>query len=291
MHNSQTNPLFSILIPTWNNLSLLLLCVESIRKNSKYEHQLVIHINEGVDGTLQWVKEQGLDYTYSKENEGVCYALNTAYKLAVSDYILYINDDMYVCPDWDEALWNEIKSQPDEKFYLSATAIEPVDVNKKTAIAPHAYGLTPDEFKEKQLLSQYKSFPFYDWCGSSWPPTVVHRKMWDTVGGYSVEFSPGFYSDPDFSMKLWQAGVRRFKGVSASRVYHFLEASTKRLNNKTVNNASHLFLKKWGITARTFYRYYLRMGEPYCELTAPTIKPKFVWKLFLCKIKRVLLRL
>ena len=56
MHNSQTNPLFSILIPTWNNLSLLRLCVESIRKNSKYDHQLVIHINEGVDGTLQWVK-------------------------------------------------------------------------------------------------------------------------------------------------------------------------------------------------------------------------------------------
>ena len=281
------SPVFSILIPTWNNLSFLRLCVESIRKNSKHAHQLIVHVNEGTDGTLQWLKEQRIDYTYSKENVGVCHALNEAYKLALSDYILYINDDMYLCPNWDEALWNEIKAQPDEKFYLSATAIEPVDVGKKTAIAPHCYGFEPEMFEEERLLSQYQSFHFLDWCGSSWPPAVVHRKMWNIVGGYSIEFSPGFYSDPDFSMKLWQAGVRRFKGVSASRVYHFLESSTKRLKRTSTNKASHLFLNKWGITARTFYRYYLRMGEPYHELTKPKNELKFLCKKFLCKMKRL----
>ena len=286
-------PVFSILIPTWNNLSLLQLCVESIRKNSKYEHQLIIHVNEGVDGTLQWVEEQGIDFTYSKQNTGVCHALNDASKLAKSDYIMYINDDMYVCPGWDEALWNEIAAQPDEKFYLSSTAIEPFDVHKNAAIVPYFYGLNPEEFEEERLLSDYQSLPFHDWCGSSWPPAVVHRKMWDVVGGYSVEFSPGFYSDPDFSMKLWQAGVRRFKGVSASRVYHFLESSTKRLKGKTRTTAkgSHLFLKKWGITARTFYRFYLRMGDPYHELTKPTVEPKFLWKKFLCKIKLIFIKI
>jgi glycosyltransferase involved in cell wall biosynthesis len=92
------NPVFSILIPTWNNLPLLQLCIESIRKNSNYAHQLIIHVNEGVDGSLQWIEEQGIAHTYSKKNEGVCHALNVACKLAVSDYIVYINDDMYVCP-------------------------------------------------------------------------------------------------------------------------------------------------------------------------------------------------
>jgi len=283
--------MFSILIPTWNNLSFLRLCIESIRKNSKYAHQLIVHVNEGTDGTLQWVKEQGIDFTYSKENLGVCQALNEAYQMAYSDYILYINDDMYVCPDWDEALWNEIKAQPDEKFYLSATAIEPVDVHKKIAIVPHFYGLRPEEFEEERLLVEYQSFSFPDWCGASWPPAVVHRKMWDTVGGYSIEFTPGFYSDPDFSMKLWQAGVRRFKGVSASRVYHFFESSTKRLKNTPSNKGSRLFLKKWGITARTFYLFYLRMGEPYRELTKPANEFRFLWKKFLCKLKRLWLYL
>ncbi|MCL2062987.1 MAG: glycosyltransferase [Candidatus Cloacimonetes bacterium] len=278
--------LFSILIPTWNNLSFLRLCVESILKNSKYPHQLIIHVNQGADGTLQWVKEQRFDYTYSEENIGVCNALNASYKKALSEYILYINDDMYVCPGWDEALYNEILTQPDEKFYLSSTAIEPVDVGKKVAIAPYSYGITPSDFDEERLLAEFQDFHFDNWCGSSWPPAVVHRKMWDIVGGYSIEFSPGFYSDPDFSMKLWQHDVRRFKGISGSRVYHFFESSTKRLKNRNSKKGNHLFLKKWGISARAFYSYYLRMGEPYHQLTEPKNDSRFLWKKFLCKLKR-----
>ena len=48
--------MFSILIPTFNNLSYLKLCLKSIEKNSQYKHQILIHINEGSDGTLDFVK-------------------------------------------------------------------------------------------------------------------------------------------------------------------------------------------------------------------------------------------
>jgi hypothetical protein len=34
-------PLFSILIPSWNNLAFLKLCVASIRKNSTYAHEIL----------------------------------------------------------------------------------------------------------------------------------------------------------------------------------------------------------------------------------------------------------
>ena len=102
--------LFSILIPTWNNLKFLQLCVESIRKNSTYEHQILIHVNEGTDGTLEWVKAQGLAYTHSAENVGVCLALNQLRPLVTTDYVLFMNDDMYVCPEWDKALYDEIRA-------------------------------------------------------------------------------------------------------------------------------------------------------------------------------------
>ena len=65
--------LFSILIPSWNNLDMLSFCVQSIRENSKYPHQIIVHVNEGTDGSLEWVKKEGLDYTYSESNAGVCY--------------------------------------------------------------------------------------------------------------------------------------------------------------------------------------------------------------------------
>ena len=68
--------MFSILIPSWNNLSFLKLCIESIEKNSAYKHEILIHVNDGSDGTLEWVRQKGYKHTHSEENIGVCYALN-----------------------------------------------------------------------------------------------------------------------------------------------------------------------------------------------------------------------
>lgn len=263
-YQSTETSLFSIVIPTWNNLEMIKLCISSIRKNSTFRHQIILHINDGTDGTKLWAEQQQIDHTHSPFNIGVCYALNAAAGLATTNYILYLNDDMYVCPEWDKYLWEEIRLLPDKYFFLSATAIEPVDAGKKTAIAPHSFGRTPADFNEKELLARYKTLPFANWNGASWPPSVVHRDVWNAVGGYSVEFFPGFYSDPDFSMKLWQLGVRNFKGVAQSRVYHFLEHSTKRMGNSKVMKGNRIFLNKWGITASMFYTFYLKMGSEYC---------------------------
>ena len=37
-------------------------------------------------------------------------------ELAESPYILYLNDDMYVLPEWDNHLRQEIESLPDDMF-------------------------------------------------------------------------------------------------------------------------------------------------------------------------------
>jgi len=109
-------------------------------------------------------------------------------------------------------------------------------------------------------LRDYKTIQGCDWLGATWPPNIVHRDIWDLVGGYSVELYPGLYSDPDFSMKLYEAGVRYFKGVDSSRAYHFGSKSTKRV---VLNNGSKQFLNKWGISSSAFTRYLLRRGDSY----------------------------
>jgi len=266
---------------------MLKLCVNSILKNSRFTHQIILHINEGIDGSREWAENNKLNHTYSSINVGVCLAMNSASSLACTDYIVYLNDDMYVCPDWDYHLWKVVEQQPDHFFFLSATAIEPRDVHKKIAIAPYDFGTLPNNFKETELLQHYNDFPMDNWSGASWPPNLIHRSLWEKVGGYSSEFFPGFYSDPDFSMKLWQAGVRRFIGVAESRVYHFLEISTTKINKDAIRNGRKLFIKKWYITARIFYRYYLRMGK---KNPQPLKTPKsidFYFEYFLCFFRNI----
>ncbi len=250
---------FSIVIPTWNNLAFAKLCVGSIRKNSAFPHQIVLHVNDGSDGTLEWARAEGLDHSWSKENVGICLAVNAAASLGRTDFVAYMNDDMYVCPGWDEALWKVIAFHPHRRFFLSSTLVEPTGANA-CAYAPEDFGGTVEAFREADLVAALPRLARPDWSGASWPPNVVPRELWNLVGGYSVEFSPGMYSDPDFSMKLWKAGVREFRGVAESRVYHFQAKSTHRV---VKNDGRRQFASKWGVPSSFFYKAVLRMGSPY----------------------------
>lgn len=248
---------FTILIPTWNNLGFILNCLESIKKNSTLKIQPIVIINDGTDGTLDWfLNQKEIDYIHSEKNIGICYALNIARSLVKSDYIMYANDDMYFLPDWDKNLMINIQKTGHNNFMFSSTMIEPDETGNK-CISLGNYGKTLVDFQEKELLEQYHRHIRSDWKGSTWPPNVVHRDIWDLVGGFSIEFSPGMYSDPDFSMKLFHAGVRHFKGVGNSLVYHFGSKSTKRVKK---NKGRNTFLMKWGMTANYFSKVYLETG-------------------------------
>lgn len=265
--------MFSILIPSWNNKPFLQLCVESIRTYTSKEFQVIVHVNDGSDGTLDWVKQQGLDYTYTERNEGVCIAVNMAAKLAKYDYIVFMNDDMYVLPGWDTALVNEITDLNTDCFMLSGTMIEPFDTKNKCVIVGN-YGRSVEDFNKAKLLADFRSFEKKDWSGSTWPPSVVHKKWWNEVEGYSEEFSPGMSSDDDFAMKMWVAGCRIFKGVGNSRVYHFISKSTGRV---VKNDGRRQFLNKWGIKQSTFHKYYLKRGEEYQgKLSEPGFDIRFL---------------
>ena len=247
---------FSILIPTWNNLDYLKLCVSSIRQHSAYNHQIIIHVNDGSDGTLEWVKAEGLDYTHSEENIGVCLAMNSMRRLVKTEYIYFINDDMYVLPNWDVVLMEEIKSRPDNMYYLSGTMIQPHD--KDDVGLCINYGDSIQTFEEERLLKEYMNTPYNDWLGATRPPSLVHRDIWDLVGGYSIEFSPGMYSDPDFTAKLLMVGVTHLKGLGNSRVYHFETKTTGRIKK---NDGSTQFLLKWGISNSTMRKHITRQGQ------------------------------
>lgn len=247
---------FSILIPTWNNRPYLENCIRSIQKNSTHTHQIIAIVNEGSDDTLEWLQQQNIAYIHHPENVGICIGLNSATHLIEKEVLVYLNDDMYVLPQWDDFLINEINTIGHNQYMLSGTMIEPFDTGNDCVIVAD-YGTDLEHFKEQELLKNYQKSHKPDWSGASWPPVVLPTELWKKVGGMSEEFSPGMYSDPDLSMKLWTAGVRYFKGLGQSRVYHFGSKSTAKLGK---NIGRTLFIQKWGITSRYFYKNYLNMG-------------------------------
>lgn len=278
--------MFSIIIPSWNNLALLQLCIRSIRQHSAHAHQIVVHVNDGSDGTLAWVRAQGIAHTHSPENIGICLAVNEAAMHAMQDYILYLNDDMYCCPGWDMALIEKLRQLDTDLFMLSGTMIEPRDTGNPCVIV-RDYGGDTETFDEAKLLGELPQLRKTDWCGATWPPTLVSKRWWFKVGGYSSEFSPGMSSDNDFSMKLWHAGCRIFLGVGDSLVYHFQCKSTGKVKK---NDGGRQFLHKWGMRQSVFDRYYLRRGMPAqgLRLEEPEDTRELRWQLLRSRLKRAL---
>ncbi len=278
--------MFTIVIPTYNNLEYLKCCLNSLEKNSKLKHQIVVHVNEGKDGTVKYLKEKGVEHTVTTYSAGVCEAVNQAAAKAKCDYILYSHDDFYFCPGWDEVMMAEIKRIGHKNFYLSGLMLCPSQLG---------CGDTVENFDEQKLLKTYQNTSRNDFQGSTWAPHVVHKDTWDAVDGLSEEFFPGHASDPDFNMKLWQYGVRIFRGLGQSPVYHFGSVTLRKKNTwnfsyRISSGNTKKFLYKWGISVKFFRKHYLKSDTPYDgPLTTPVKHWNYFIEKLICKLSLVYL--
>ena len=287
--------MFSIIIPTFNNLNYVKILLSSLKKNSSLSHEIIFHVNEGSDGTLDYLNKNNFKYTFSKNNVGLCTATNLAVSKASTNYILYSHDDMYFCPGWDNVLENEIKNLQTNAYYISGTMIE-----KNGGHIQLDCGSNFKDFDEKKLLNKFNKIDYFDYQGTHWAPHLIHKDYWDKIGGFSEEFNPGIGSDPDLNMKLWNAGVRIFKGLSNFRVYHFGSIVLRKKKNFKRNNGSKTFLIKWGVSPSFFVKHFLKggvfkQGKIICKkfdgvLDEPNKNIFFIIDLIFCKAKLIFLK-
>ena len=83
-------------------------------------------------------------------------------------------------------------------------------------------------------------------------------------------------------MKLWNLGVRLFKGLGDCRVYHF---SSLSLRKKAWNNGAKTFLLKWGVSIKFFKKHYLRSDQKFTDiLSEPQKNLNYYIELIKCKM-------
>ena len=274
----------SIIIPTLNNLNYLKISLKSIIKNSFYNHEIIVHVNENTDDTIKYLEANNIKYTFSKKNLGLCSSVNLAVKQSTTNLILYAHDDMYFLPGWDKCLELELSKTSNNLYYFSGSMIQSNGAHYKLDC-----GNTYKNFNENYLLNNYKKLNIKDHQGSHWAPHLIHKEIWNKINGFSEEFNPGDGSDSDLNMKLWNIGVRIFKGLNDFKVFHFGSISMRKNINIKKNDGTKTFLKKWGITPRFFFKYYLKTGSNYNgPLTDPKKNFLYLIEFLICRIKKFL---
>jgi glycosyltransferase involved in cell wall biosynthesis len=262
----------SIIIPSFNNLEYLAFTINSLQKNSFYNHEIIIHINDGSDGSLDYVKKNNFFYTFSYTNIGLCSAVNIASLKSTTNYIFYSHDDMFYSKNWDLYLEKEVNKIDNKFFYLSGTT-----VSIKDGLINCNFGFSPSSFDEVRFNQFCKNDNSQDLQGSHWAPHLIHKDLWLKIGGFSEEFNPGDGSDPDMCMKLWLNNVRIFKCISKLKVYHFSSITTRK-SNVILNKGTKTFLLKYGFNPRFFREHYLK-GNGINIFQGKLSEPKISYKM------------
>lgn len=118
--------LLSIIIPAYNAEKYIEKCLTSvISDNSNIE---VIVVNDGsTDKTEEICKKyiENIKYIYI-ENHGVSYARNLGIKSAKGKWIMFVDADDYLAPDWWQIIEKNIDIEKDLVFFEKN-----IDINKK----------------------------------------------------------------------------------------------------------------------------------------------------------------
>lgn len=242
-------PRASLLMVTYNNLSLTRLCLASVQRAAgALPFEVVVVDNGSVDGTREHLRaevERGLLPLRVRENEenvGFAAANNQAAGMARGDVLVFLNNDTVVVPGWLERLVGHLDIDPSVGLVGpvsnssggSAGQVE-VDYGDLEGMERFAEGYTGG--RRGQLERQEMATLF---CAAM--PAALYRR----VGGLDEGYGRGLFEDDDLCEAVKQQGYT----VGLARdvfVHHYGGASFGQLPGAE-------YLRLWWGNRRRFER-------------------------------------
>lgn len=218
-------PLVSIIIVNYNGKRFLKECLSTVF-GSKYPNFEVIFVdNASTDKSLDFVssvfsKNRCLKIIRNRKNLGFGPANNVGFKQAKGDYIVFLNNDTSVEPEWLAILVEAMESDgtiglaSPVFLNMDGQTVQSAGILKCDYITPSIwFEMNKDYFKE--------TFPkVFDISSAIGAAMIAKRKFLNQIGLFDPKYF--YYYDDDYlSFKTWIAG-KRVVTVSGSKVRHFL---------------------------------------------------------------------
>src|SRR5437868_7263399 len=109
---NRMQPLVSIVVVTFNSLPYIRECVASIAKQSYKRRELVVFDNASVDGTREFLREQGVGQVVMNDrNLGFAAAQNQGIKSSSGEWVLALNPDVVLEPEFITTLLAAVDGQ------------------------------------------------------------------------------------------------------------------------------------------------------------------------------------
>ena len=112
--SAATRPTVSVIVLNYNGLSFLPRCIETLQKTSYSPLELVVADNNSSDGSLAYLQANHSEVRIIAfaENLGYSGAYNAAIEQVASEFVVLLNFDVEVEPDWLDQAIDMLSSDP-----------------------------------------------------------------------------------------------------------------------------------------------------------------------------------
>ncbi len=201
----------TVVLPCYNAHRYLEQAVDSVHRQTVKDVEIIV-VNDGSDHpeTLGLLERLGSDVTViHQKNRGLPGARNTGFTAAKGRYVLPLDCDDWIEPEFLDVSLRVLRETPDAAFVFSNLALE----DELSGELDKSYN-----FFEQLFLNQ---LPY---------ALLLPRELWVTVGGYDETMRDG-YEDWDFNIRLSRKG---FHGVSTHRpLMHYRVSSQGMLKKRS----------------------------------------------------------
>jgi GT2 family glycosyltransferase len=195
----------SVIIPTWTRGDLLRKCLDSLRRQSFSDVEVVIVSNGAGNWAQNLAQEFGCKLIRIPKNQGFATAVNLGLHAGKSPYVMILNDDAVLDEKWLEKTIAMLEEEPSISFccgkilQLNGRAID--DAGNALSMGGGAWRLGhgrpdgPDFDHPKPLIA----------VGMT--AALFRRSVFEKVGNLDERFI-SYLEDVDLSIRLWRAGLR-----------------------------------------------------------------------------------
>ena len=209
-------PLISIMLLTWNAKEVTADCIESIKKQTFKDYEVLLIDNGSTDGTVKYLKKKFpfIKLVENKKNIGYAGGHNSGISKAKADYILVLNNDVVLDKNFLQELWNN-------RNKADILGIKNYFYDKRDVF--WAIGSSVNEYlmvaklkgnKEKDV-GQYDKMDIDQAVGSA---MLVNKKVIDKVGFLDASLF-AYYEETEWQTRAQRAGFK-ISWVPSAKLWH-----------------------------------------------------------------------
>ncbi len=230
MSENFQNPLVSIIVLNYNAGDLLADCVKSLYDTNYNNYEIIVVDNASKDGSQKKCKERfdQIKLIENKENLGYCEGNNVGIKQATGEFIVILNPDTLIEPNWITELVSAYKKHGEGLYQPKIISLYEENILQSTGNMIHIFGFGFARDKGVPDSSQRKDVEQIGYASGTC--LFTSQSVLKKVGVFDP-FLFLYHDDLDLGWRAAQLGIKSYY-VPLSLIYHVESYSLKWSSKK-----------------------------------------------------------